>query len=92
MHLWEPILSISINTKIRLEDDGGEERKIINPIISYPEAVAFKNKYKYPFTETSISFTATSTAEVKFEATKTDPEISVVGVDEHFIDQFWFRN
>ena len=63
----------------------GEEREIINPIISYPEAVAFKNKYKYPFTETSLSFTATSAAEVKFEATKTDPEISVVGVDEHFI-------
>ena len=64
---------------------GAEEREIINPIISYPEAVAFKNKYNYPFTETSLSFTATSTAEVKYEATKTDPEISVLGVDEHFI-------
>jgi putative ABC transport system permease protein len=64
---------------------GGEERKIINPIISYPEAVDFKNKYDYPFTETSLSFTATSNAEVKYEATKTDPEIAVVGVDEHFM-------
>ncbi|MBC7438878.1 MAG: ABC transporter permease, partial [Flavobacterium sp.] len=33
---------------------GGDEREIINPIISYPEAVAFKNKYSYPLTETSI--------------------------------------
>lgn len=64
---------------------GGNERGIINPIISYPEAVAFQNKYNYPFTQTSLSFTATSTAEVKFEATKTDPEIKVVGVDQHFI-------
>ncbi len=64
---------------------GGEEREIINPIISYPEAVAFKNKYKYPLTETSLSFTATSTAEVKYESAKTDPEISVLGVDEYFI-------
>lgn len=64
---------------------GRDEREIINPIISYPEAVAFKNKFNYPFTETSISFTATSTAEVKYESTKTDPEISIVGVDEHFI-------
>ncbi|MGO4821527.1 MULTISPECIES: ABC transporter permease [unclassified Flavobacterium] len=64
---------------------GSNEREIINPIISYPEAVAFKNKYKYPFTETSLSFTATSSAEVKFEATKTDPEISVLGVDEYFL-------
>ncbi|TDW48521.1 putative ABC transport system permease protein [Flavobacterium sp. 270] len=64
---------------------GGNEREVINPIISYPEAVAFKNKYKYPFTETSLSFTATSTAEVKYLDKKTDPEIKVVGVDEHFI-------
>ncbi|MCP2027581.1 putative ABC transport system permease protein [Flavobacterium sp. HSC-32F16] len=64
---------------------GGKEREVINPIISYPEAVAFKNKYKYPFTETSLSFTATSKAEVKYLDTKTDPEISIVGVDEHFI-------
>ncbi len=64
---------------------GGEEREIINPILSYPEAVAFKNKYKYPLTETSISFTATTTAEMKYESTKTDPENKVVGVDEFFL-------
>ena len=64
---------------------GGEEREIINPIISYPEAVAFKNKYSYPLTETSISFTATSTAEIKYESTKTDPENTIVGVDEYFM-------
>lgn len=64
---------------------GGNEREIINPIISYPEAVAFKNKFRYPFTETSLSFTATSKAEVKYLDQKTDPEITVVGVDEHFI-------
>ncbi|EJL61494.1 ABC transporter permease [Flavobacterium sp. CF136] len=64
---------------------GGNEREVINPIISYPEAVAFKNKYKYPFTETSLSFTATTTAEVKYLDKKTDPEITIVGVDEHFI-------
>jgi putative ABC transport system permease protein len=64
---------------------GGGEREIINPIISYPEAMAFKNKYNYPLTETSVSFTATATAEVKYEASKTDPEISVLGVDEHFL-------
>lgn len=64
---------------------GGEIEKI-NPIISYPEAKAFKEGYKYPFTETSLSFTATSNAEVKFESKKTDPEISVLGVDEHFLN------
>ncbi|MDQ6471095.1 ABC transporter permease [Flavobacterium sp. LHD-80] len=68
-----------------LKNRGGNEREIINPIISYPEAVAFKNKFKYPFTETSLSFTATSKAEVKFLGEKTDPEIKILGVDEHFI-------
>ncbi|WP_162789415.1 ABC transporter permease [Flavobacterium fluviale] len=69
----------------KVRNRGGNEREVINPIISYPEAVAFKNKYKYPFTETSLSFTATSTAEVKYLREKTDPEITIVGVDEHFI-------
>jgi len=64
---------------------GGEEREIINPIISYPEAVDFKNKYKFPFAETSLSFTAISNAEVKYESDKTDPEITIMGVDEPFI-------
>ena len=64
---------------------GDQLREIINPIISYPEAVAFKNKYKYPLAETSISFIATSTAEIKYETSKTDPENSIVGVDEYFI-------
>jgi putative ABC transport system permease protein len=33
----------------------GEERKIINPIVSYTEAVDFKDEYDYPFTQTSLS-------------------------------------
>ncbi len=57
----------------------------INPIITYPEAKAFKEKYSYPLTQTSLSFIATSSAEVKFENQKTDPEISVLGVDEYFL-------
>ena len=64
---------------------GVQVREIINPVISYPEAVAFKNKYKYPLTTTSISFSATSIAEIKYESTKTDPENTVVGVDEYFM-------
>jgi putative ABC transport system permease protein len=68
-----------------IKKQGSNERTIINPIISYPEAVAFKNKYNFPLAQTSLSFTATSAAEVKFEGEKTDPEISVIGVDEYFV-------
>lgn len=56
-----------------------------NPIISYPEAKGFAQAYNYPYTHTSLSFTATSAAEVRFESKKTDPEISVLGVDEYFL-------
>ena len=72
-------------TSIRRRGGGSSEIEKENPIISYPQARAFKENYQYPFTVTSLSFTATSRAEVKFESQKTDPEISVVGVDEHFL-------
>jgi len=65
--------------------DGGNRKKIINPIVSYPEATAFKQKYKYPLTNTSLSFTATTKAEAKFESKKTDPDITVMGVDEFYM-------
>ncbi|MGH2665849.1 ABC transporter permease [Flavobacterium sp.] len=65
--------------------NGNGERKKINPIISYPEARDFKENFNYPLTNTSISFTATSNAEVKYENTKTDPEVSVLGVDDYFL-------
>jgi putative ABC transport system permease protein len=64
---------------------GGDELQKINPIISYPEAKAFKENFDFPATNISLSFSATSTAEVKFENEKTDPEISVIGIDEFFL-------
>jgi putative ABC transport system permease protein len=71
--------------EVAIRRRGGNEIEKNNPIISYPEAKAFKTNYKYPFTETSLSFTATSNAEVKFDSQKTNPEISILGVDEHFL-------
>lgn len=60
-------------------------REKANPIIGYREARQFKNTYKYPLTQTSIAFTGTSSAEVKFENEKTDPEVSVLGVNENYL-------
>ena len=65
-------------------NSGGGEVVKINPIISYPQAKAYKDKFDFPLTHTSVSFTATSAAEVKFENEKTDPEVSVLGVDDYF--------
>jgi putative ABC transport system permease protein len=64
--------------------EGNDEQKP-HRIISYPEAKGFANIYNFPYTHTSLSFRATSAAEVKFESKKTDPEISVIGVDENFL-------
>ncbi|WP_445715397.1 ABC transporter permease [Flavobacterium sp.] len=65
-----------------INQNDSEQR--VNPIISYPEAKAFQDKYNFPFTTTSLSFTAGSAIEVKYGEKKTDPEISVLGVDENF--------
>ncbi|WP_338378356.1 ABC transporter permease [uncultured Flavobacterium sp.] len=56
----------------------------VNPIISYPQAKEFQEKFNFPFTTTSLSFTAASGVEVKYSGEKTDPEIKIVGVDEYF--------
>jgi putative ABC transport system permease protein len=64
---------------------GGGEREKINPIITYREVREFKETYSFPKTQTSISFTGTSNAEVKYESEKTDPEVSVLGVNEFFL-------
>ncbi len=71
--------------KTQLRGEGDNEIKKINPIITYPEAKEFRAKYSFPLTQTSLSFIATSKAEVKFDNQKTDPEISVLGIDEFFL-------
>ena len=77
--------TFSINQyEFSTRNQGGGEIEKVNPIISYPQAKAYKEKYDYPFTRTSLSFTATRSAEVKFENEKTDPEIAVLGIDEYF--------
>ncbi|HEX9979804.1 MAG TPA: ABC transporter permease [Flavobacterium sp.] len=65
--------------------DGDDDEAKANPIITYPDAKNFADKFAFPFTHTSLSFTATSTAEVRFESKETDPEIQVLGVDEYFL-------
>jgi len=70
---------------VSLQMGGRRSERKINPIISWPQAKTFAESYDYPNTQPSISFTATSSAEIKFESEKTDPEISVLGVDENFL-------
>lgn len=64
---------------------GGGERQKINPIISHNDVREFIDTYNYPYTKTSVSFTGTTTAEVKYDNEKTDPEVRVLGVNENYI-------
>ncbi|KGO84409.1 ABC transporter permease [Flavobacterium beibuense F44-8] len=57
----------------------------INPNITYPQAKSFQDKYHFPASAVSLSFTAASDIEVKYGSEKTDPEISVLGVDHNFM-------
>jgi len=62
------------------------DREKINPIINYRNVRAFNDKFQYPFSKTSVSFTGTRGAEVKYENEKTDPEASVLGVNENYLE------
>lgn len=81
--------TFSINqntTRIRSHGHGRDaSSEKVNPIITYSQVRHFKENYDFPFAQTSVSFTASTRAEVKYETEKTDPEISIVGVDEYFL-------
>ena len=64
---------------------GGSEKEKINPILSYREVRTFKEEFIFPKTQTSLSFNGTGNAEVKYESEKTDPEVSVLGVNENYL-------
>ncbi|WP_442845244.1 ABC transporter permease [Leeuwenhoekiella sp. H156] len=63
----------------------GEDQKI-NPVIRYTQVKAFEENYVFPTSQVSVSFTGTSTAEVKFENEETDPEVTVLGANENFLE------
>jgi len=52
--------------------------------ISYYQAKEFKEQYLFP-SAVSISTFATSTGTIKYESQKTNPNISVQGVDENYL-------
>ncbi len=64
----------------------GGEREKVNPVISYQNIREFVDIYEYPLTQTSISFRGTRTAEIKYESEKTDPEVQVYGINEHYLE------
>jgi len=62
-----------------------DERALINPVIGYRQVKEFTEQYNFPTARTATSFIGTRTAEVKYENDKTDPEVSVLGVNENYL-------
>ena len=75
--------TISIREKWYFSNEG-HGRRVNNSTISYHEAKQFQDEFIFPGI-TSISTHATGTATLKYESEKTNPNISVLGVDENFI-------
>ena len=61
-----------------------EDRQKDNPKIEYKEALEFKTRFNYAAT-TSISYRATGSATVKHQSVKTNPNVSVLGIDENYL-------
>lgn len=61
-----------------------QSNQVENPMITYAQAVDFKERYQYPFATVSLSFDAATNIEVKNDYVKTDPQISIVGCDENY--------
>lgn len=62
------------------------ERQKLNPVINYRNVKKFEDNYNYPFTKVAVVFTGTISAEVKYENIKTDPEVTILGANENFIE------
>lgn len=62
------------------------ERQKLNPVINYRNVKEFEDNYNYPFTKVAVVFTGTISAEVKYENIKTDPEVTILGANENFIE------
>lgn len=63
----------------------GQRRKLSNKKISFSDAKNFKDKFNFPAL-VSVNCHATSTATCKYKSEKTNPNISVSGIDENYLD------
>lgn len=61
---------------------GGRRRKVFGPIL-YREAQEYKQRFGFGAT-VSLSTMVTGTAQIKYESKKSNPNVSVTGVDENF--------
>ena len=61
-----------------------ERRSTLDRVITYQEAVQFKEQYKYP-ANVSISKFASANATIFFQDKKTNPNVRMIGGDENYL-------
>ncbi len=72
------------NRSLRVRIGHHRSRAASYSIITYRQAVAFKDRYSFPAVA-SVSVTGTGTATIKHKSQKTDPNVRVTGVDGNYL-------
>lgn len=70
-------------TSWSMQQEGGDRERIEYKDISYREACDFKDRYKFPST-IAISMRGSQQAIIKYKSKKSNPNISIIGVDENY--------
>ncbi len=70
------------NRQVRIQPGGGSARTF--PRISYDEAIAFKEGFDFP-AHVSLTVFGTGSATARYRNLETDPNVRVVGSDEHYL-------
>ena len=56
-----------------------------NPIITYREALGFKERMDYPGAKTSLTYVASGTAKLSYQNTSTNPNALITATDENYM-------
>jgi len=56
-----------------------------NPIITYREALGFKERMDYPGAKTSLTYVASGTAKLSYQNTSTNPNTLITATDENYM-------
>ncbi len=73
------------NSGMNIQMGGKSKRAKRHPKITYYQALEFSERFKYP-SQVSVSTMADQIGVIKFESTKSNPNITVMGVDANYLD------
>ena len=73
------------NSGMNIHMGGKSKRAKRHPKITYYQAIEFSERFKYP-SQVSVSTMADQIGVIKFESTKSNPNITVMGVDANYLD------